>query len=274
MVGEALAAQSRSKRAAADRGRQEKQTQDEGKRQRESQEEPASEEVHAGRGRLQEPRRRGDLDLSPGTGGLRLRARCTHRARAHRKARRHRSDSRRVHPLGPGRLPRPRQTRTTRPFDRATLSEVRRGRRQIGRSGKNVTTRMRGRDGSSRGLCCRRDWGRRGLGCRRDDARRCRGSQASGSARHLGVGLRDRCVRLVRCAGRRSGSLILRLVGLILPDFVGAVGRVRRIVARRVVGRRIGRALQARGVVRGQVQMPVRLRIEGAVPRDVPRPIR
>jgi hypothetical protein len=230
MVGEALAAQSRSKRAAADRGRQEKQTQDEGKRQRENQEEPASQGIHAGRGRLQDPRRRGGL--APGNSGLRLCGRCTNRARAHRQARRHRSNLRRDHPLGPRRLPRPRQTRTTRPADGATLCEVRRGRRQIGRSGKNVTTRMRGRDGSNRGLCRGRDWSSRGLacrrdrgsrrvGCRRDDARRCRGSQASGSGRHLCLRLRDRCGRLVRCAaGRRSGSLILRLVGLILPCFV------------------------------------------------------
>ena len=232
MVGEALAAQSRSKRAAADRGRQEKQTQDEGKRQRENQEEPASQGIRAGRGRLQDPRRRGGLDLAPGTSGLRLRARCRRRAKAHRTARRHRSDLRRDHPLSPRPLSRPRQTRTTRPVDGATLCEVRRSRRQIGRSGKNVTTRMRGRDGSSRGLCrgrdwssrwlaCRRDRGSRGVGCRRDDARRCRGSQASGSGRHLCLRLRDRCGRLVRCAaGRRSGSLILRLAGLILPCFV------------------------------------------------------
>lgn len=230
MVGEALAAQSRSKRAAADRGRQEKQTQDEGKRQRENQEEPASQGIHAGRGRLQDPRRRGGL--APGTSGLRLRARCTHRTKAHRTARRHRSNLGRDHPLSPRGLSRPRQTRTTRPVGGATLCEVRRSRRQIGRRGKNVTTRMRGRDGSSRGLCrgrdrssgglaCRRDRGSRGVGCRRDDARRCRSSQASRSARHLGLRLRDRCGRLVRCAAdRRSGSLILRLVGLILPCFV------------------------------------------------------
>jgi len=241
MVGEALAAQSRSKRAAADRGRQEKQTQDEGKRKRENQEEPASQGIHAGRGRLQDPRRRGGL--APGTSGLRLRARCTHRTKAHRTARRHRSNLGRGHPLSPPGLSRPRQTRTTRPVDGATLCEVRRRRRQIGRSGTNVTTRMRGRDGSSRGLCrgrdwssrglaCRRDRGSRGVGCRRDrssrglccrrdDARRCRGSQASGSGRHLCLRLRDRCGRLVRCAaGRRSWSLILRLVGLILPCFV------------------------------------------------------
>ena len=219
MVGEALAAQSRSKRAAADRGRQEKQTQDEGKRQRENQEEPASQGIHAGRGRLQDPRRRGGL--APGTSGLRLRARCTHRTKAHRTARRHRSNLGRDHPLSPRGLSRPRQTRTTRPVDGATLCEVRRRRRQIGRRGKNVTTRMRGRDGSSRGLCRGRDWSSGGLACRRDDARRCRSSQASRSARHLGLRLRDRCGRLVRCAaGRRSGSLILRLVGLILPCFV------------------------------------------------------